>query len=719
MKRIDIKENIGLLIVLAVSFLAIVFAYINLPKNISSEQLTSLLNTLAQIQASIFAIIISLTLIAVQLASQKYSMRISSMFLKSWQFWVFFIIYFISLLFDTGIKVFFPNLLSRWVLFIGFSLFCFSFIIVAIYTKTILMILPPERLSKSLLKSLTSETVAQYIHAPNPSKDPLFPIKEILNALAKERDYKGVEMVIGELFGRVQEECTDVRFVSRFLESKESYTPIQDIYTGVSAYVTYFLSIPLEILENAYKFGDIKLFEIGLAAFRRFVFLLFGTIDKGIEHLSEQNYHAHDNISETGLRIALDHLILDVLDNIKSQFNKLLKLHEQGSYEEHVIISIYNDQILPLYGILGLGSSRFMALSASIEVRNAILNSTTRILKISHNKELQENMLYNAVSVVHYIIQKTLEQLIKMSSENTAYNDIYGIREIFGDQVDTLKQLTTLSISHNFESPALLGGKIIDANFEQLHRLVEAGITFSIKDLIEALVDILTNMDVDFEKRKLKPDAAVYFTKHVILSINDVIEEFSATCNAELLKFCLREVIRIYKIAYERYKFCWPYHERSVLTSNSLVISLENLLINNCHNSSLIQMTTDILTSLVVNLLQSSTQIPWEKDYIDSAKHMVEHLIYLAYVLVKYEKTQYAENLSASLIKINKKAEELGFPNFIRNIFREIKEKKEVGIHKKKQGPIPVSEIWVKLSGNNLKILEKFEKMYLDVGSRT
>lgn len=55
--------------------------------NGSADSARYLLSALAQSQAAIVAIVITLTLIAVQLASQVYSPRVMDLFLKGWQFW--------------------------------------------------------------------------------------------------------------------------------------------------------------------------------------------------------------------------------------------------------------------------------------------------------------------------------------------------------------------------------------------------------------------------------------------------------------------------------------------------------------------------------------------------------------------------------------------------------------------------------------------------------
>jgi uncharacterized membrane protein len=68
--------------------------------NGSADSARYLLSAVAQSQAAIVAIVSTLTLIAVQLASQTYSPRLMDLFLKGWQFWSLLFIFGISIMYD-------------------------------------------------------------------------------------------------------------------------------------------------------------------------------------------------------------------------------------------------------------------------------------------------------------------------------------------------------------------------------------------------------------------------------------------------------------------------------------------------------------------------------------------------------------------------------------------------------------------------------------------
>ena len=66
----------------------------------SADSACYLLSALAQSQAAIVAIVVTLTLVAVQLVSQTYSLRVTYSFLKGWIFWLLLLIYGLSIMYD-------------------------------------------------------------------------------------------------------------------------------------------------------------------------------------------------------------------------------------------------------------------------------------------------------------------------------------------------------------------------------------------------------------------------------------------------------------------------------------------------------------------------------------------------------------------------------------------------------------------------------------------
>ena len=68
--------------------------------NSSAENARYLLSALAQTQGAIIAIVFSLTIVAVQVASQSYSLRMTDLLLRSWLFWFLLFVYGVSIIYD-------------------------------------------------------------------------------------------------------------------------------------------------------------------------------------------------------------------------------------------------------------------------------------------------------------------------------------------------------------------------------------------------------------------------------------------------------------------------------------------------------------------------------------------------------------------------------------------------------------------------------------------
>ena len=88
----------------------------------SADSARYLLSALAQSQAAIVAIVVTLTLVAVQLASQTYSPRVMDLFLKNWQFWSLLLIYGISIMYDVVLLSMIPPISANETLNVTFPI---------------------------------------------------------------------------------------------------------------------------------------------------------------------------------------------------------------------------------------------------------------------------------------------------------------------------------------------------------------------------------------------------------------------------------------------------------------------------------------------------------------------------------------------------------------------------------------------------------------------
>jgi len=118
-----------------------------------------LLSAIAQAQAAIIALVVTLTLVAVQLASQSYSPRVMDLFrsFRNYPFWLLLLLYFVSIMYDVvvlgtlnKINDVLPE--NR----ISFAVFLTGFAIAALipYTRNVINNLKPENVIRQIIAKI-------------------------------------------------------------------------------------------------------------------------------------------------------------------------------------------------------------------------------------------------------------------------------------------------------------------------------------------------------------------------------------------------------------------------------------------------------------------------------------------------------------------------------------------------------------------------------------
>lgn len=181
----------------------------------SADSARYFFSTLAQSQASIVAIVITLTLVAVQLSSQTYTPRVMDLFLKSKMFWSLLSFYGISIIYDVAVLAMIPPIpsdksLSEPILVFGSAVTFNTFILIGLiltigtfsilfpFILNVIIQLKPEKILEGIIKA----TNINEIKAAAEGKiidDPLLPIKEIGKKALSSGDDATVLKVITEL----------------------------------------------------------------------------------------------------------------------------------------------------------------------------------------------------------------------------------------------------------------------------------------------------------------------------------------------------------------------------------------------------------------------------------------------------------------------------------------------------------------------------------------
>jgi Predicted membrane protein len=191
--------------------------------SVSNENARYLLSALAQSQAAIIAVVVTLTLIAVQLASQTYSPRVMDLFLKSWAFHLLLLIYGTAIMYDLAILCKIPSVSAdnapKMIFVFGYALnFDFlvvlglSLMVVALaalfwFIKVVMDGLRPENIIDRIIKGIDKKEAVNFaIEERSLEKDPLLPMFDTLKKLIDTKDETAVMLGVirfGALFADI------------------------------------------------------------------------------------------------------------------------------------------------------------------------------------------------------------------------------------------------------------------------------------------------------------------------------------------------------------------------------------------------------------------------------------------------------------------------------------------------------------------------------------
>jgi hypothetical protein len=137
-----------------------------------ADNARSILCTLVGSEAAIVAIVVSLTLIAIELTASAYSPRVIKISLRNPDMWFLLLIY--------GVSIFYAIVLLKqlpydsWIPYddvsLAFWLGVFSYVALVPYLLNIIRLLMPENIIERLSKDVTTDGISDYIEASKTSK---------------------------------------------------------------------------------------------------------------------------------------------------------------------------------------------------------------------------------------------------------------------------------------------------------------------------------------------------------------------------------------------------------------------------------------------------------------------------------------------------------------------------------------------------------------------
>jgi hypothetical protein len=159
------------------------------------ESARYMLSTLVQSEAAIFAIVITLSLVAVQFAASTYSARVIDIFKDDPEFQVLSISYITIMIFSLGILKLTTNkdiASLECYLSLSYYLGIFAFIALIPYTQNTLELLKPAVIIKKLAQRITKERLVIDSNEEKSQRNPILPVRDMVLSSWKRYDYDTV-----------------------------------------------------------------------------------------------------------------------------------------------------------------------------------------------------------------------------------------------------------------------------------------------------------------------------------------------------------------------------------------------------------------------------------------------------------------------------------------------------------------------------------------------
>ncbi len=152
---------------------------------IKANSSLDIINLLVQIEATIIAIVITLSLVAVQLAAQSYSTRVIEIFKKNNSFRAILALYTFAIIFGVFTLILADNkieiLIIQKLILIDYYIGIVSVLALVLFIWEIFNLLKPSHILKELSKSIKKDNILDHI-SDKKKEDPIQPIIDILQA---------------------------------------------------------------------------------------------------------------------------------------------------------------------------------------------------------------------------------------------------------------------------------------------------------------------------------------------------------------------------------------------------------------------------------------------------------------------------------------------------------------------------------------------------------
>jgi len=182
-----------------------------------------LLNTLVNSEAGIFAIVVTLSLIAVQLAASSYSARVIDLFMRTPDPWVLMLIYIVAMVYGLGVlKLVDEGSIESLETHISISYYMgvFAFLALILFIWNTFGLLQPFSIIDRLSERITKQNVLSLLCRQSPfNNDPVQPIIDIVLSSWGKYDYETMGYGLRAISNRA--DCILREFYSRPAEKAQ------------------------------------------------------------------------------------------------------------------------------------------------------------------------------------------------------------------------------------------------------------------------------------------------------------------------------------------------------------------------------------------------------------------------------------------------------------------------------------------------------------------
>lgn len=702
--------------------------------SVSNENARYLLSALAQSQAAIIAVVITLTLIAVQLASQTYSPRVMDLFLKSWAFHLLLLIYGIAIMYDLAILSKIPLVSAdkapKIVFVFGYA-FNFDFLVVIglvlmvvalsalfWFIKVVMERLKPENIINNLCAVIGPEEIEDYVtKGRDIEKDPLIPIKDVINkAIAMHDEVTIVAGIRGleSLFKRTNELIFD-----KYHHYK---------YNSIGIY-------------NSEILGHFKedLTAIGLSCGDKKLNLAITFVARSLGRMGEIIASGGKPTGDVASDFAYDLKIID--EKIGEMILNAKAIHKIASHE---LIELMDSAIYSLEEIGVSAAKQKLGFTTEnvIDLLREIGNESCErgqeflgYLDISEGYQNEGSERLQAVisalgsinsAIIEVLPDLTLKEWQKRGERNMTPEEYEStsllisfegtITNIPDEESDMLIALAeSASLLESFAKTALQNGwkertRIAAHSIMSLNNRARAKdygtISYPV-NLIEitttAIANIVTSSD---------STASYYLTKNEVLFWLECITKELARKKSGGVSYAVNALISIYDFIFKSYCSGGRGPVTMTLEAPSVLGEIAGITVANgkLHNTT--EKIADALKTIGINACKSFTGGSHNEWWEDISKDSVKCLIFSGTISIQCDNEEFAIKLAEKLREMEKEYNENSFEGFIDRIFEENESEKTFGFKETFiDGGSPKSKER-KMTADEFKAFKQFKKLY-------